>query len=316
MKLEDIGFYTLTNDRAINASHISVLSRCELVLTSKCNFQCPYCRGVGGPNMSYNDAYKIVKIWGSEGLRNIRFSGGEPTLWKGIFKLTKFAKDLNIKRIAISTNGSSHQEIYEELLYYGVNDFSISLDACCAEDSEYMSGGIKGVFNTIVENIKWISQKVYTTVGIVLTHNNIKNINNIIKLADELGVHDIRIIPAAQNGKKLSSIYIDNDIIQKYPILRYRVKNLQIGKPVRGLSYSDSHKCGLVLDDICINHKMHFPCIIYMRELGNPIGLINKHMRIERKTWYENHDTYYDPICRNNCLDVCIEYNNKFEMFH
>ena len=110
MKLENIGFYTLTDERASNASNRSSLSRCEIVLTSRCNFKCPYCRGIGGSDMSYDDSAKVVKLWASERLKNIRFSGGEPTLWSHIFNLCNLAKNLNIERIEISTNGSASQK--------------------------------------------------------------------------------------------------------------------------------------------------------------------------------------------------------------
>ena len=46
MKLEDIGFYTLSDERAQNISINSPLMRCELIVTSRCNFRCPYCRGI------------------------------------------------------------------------------------------------------------------------------------------------------------------------------------------------------------------------------------------------------------------------------
>ena len=46
MKLEDIGFYTLSNERARKTSVISPIMRAELILTDRCNFRCPYCRGL------------------------------------------------------------------------------------------------------------------------------------------------------------------------------------------------------------------------------------------------------------------------------
>jgi molybdenum cofactor biosynthesis enzyme MoaA len=46
MKLEDIGFYTLSDARAFNSSYNSDLMRCELILTDRCNFKCVYCRGL------------------------------------------------------------------------------------------------------------------------------------------------------------------------------------------------------------------------------------------------------------------------------
>jgi hypothetical protein len=46
MKLEDIGFYTLSDNRALNVSAWSPMMRCELVLTGRCNFRHPYCRSL------------------------------------------------------------------------------------------------------------------------------------------------------------------------------------------------------------------------------------------------------------------------------
>ena len=45
MKLEDIGFYTLSDERAKNSSLASPLKRCEILLTDRCNLKCPYCQG-------------------------------------------------------------------------------------------------------------------------------------------------------------------------------------------------------------------------------------------------------------------------------
>ena len=42
-RLEDIGFYTLSDYRASQCSASSPLWRCELLLTDRCNFHCPYC---------------------------------------------------------------------------------------------------------------------------------------------------------------------------------------------------------------------------------------------------------------------------------
>ena len=78
-----------------------------------------------------------------------------------------------------------------------------------------------------------------------------------------------------------------------------------------GIDKEDTNKCPLVLDDSIIAGNYHFPCVIYMREQGKPIGMINKGMRAERAAWFESHDTYKDKICKANCLDVCVEYNNK-----
>lgn len=315
-KLEDIGFYTLSDERVRTASASSPLSRCELILTGRCNFRCPYCRSVGGRDMSSRRSEDTVRLWCEQGLRNIRFSGGEPTLYDGLVDLVARAKAGGVERIAISTNGSADPELYRALVDAGVNDFSISLDACCAEDGDRMAGGRRGAFERVEDAIRLLSGLVYTTVGVVLTADNKERAEEIIGLADSLGVDDIRVIPAAQDGTRLPALSVPDDLSARYPILRYRLNKLAAGEQVRGLLAGDPRRCGLVLDDMAVMGDQHYPCIIYLREGGAAIGKVGPAMREEREQWSVSHDCLADPICSRNCLDVCKDYNIKWGSFH
>ena len=244
--LENIGFYTLSDKRADEASSTSRLFRCELLLTGRCNFKCPYCRRVGGPDLPFEEAAAIVRFWASQGLYAIRFSGGEPLAYPWLRELVWLAKTQGIERIAVSTNGSYPLEQYKELLAAGVNDFSISLDACCAEDGDKMAGGVKGAFYKVIANITALSKLTYVTVGVVLTDDNADNITDIVNFAQSLGVSDIRVIPAAQVSNKLTGFTITEKMKNRFPILKYRIDNIQSGRPVRGLSVGDSNRCGLL----------------------------------------------------------------------
>jgi len=307
MKLEDIGFYTLSNERAKKTSMTSPLHRCELLLTDRCNFHCVYCRGLkNGGDLDLGEAKRILEYWISNGLQNIRFSGGEPTLYPDLFELVDICKKAEVEHIAISTNGSSRKVYYVELIKSGVNDFSISLDACCSTVGDTMSG-VKGFYDHIIANIEALSQLTYVTVGVVYNEKNEKEIYSIIQLAHDLGVSDIRIIPSAQYNKPLK-IEVDSPIIESHPILKYRMGNHRLA---RGLSGGDTGKCKLVLDDMAVWNSYHYPCIIYLREGGTPIGQIGENTREERFEWYKHHNSYEDKICLHNCLDVCIEYNNR-----
>lgn len=313
-QLASIGFYTLEDSRAQNCSVESPLWRCELLLTNKCNFNCPYCRKRSEPDIDLHSACVIVKEWAGQGLRNIRFSGGEPTLYHYLDRLCWVAKAHGIRRIAISTNGSADAAMYDRLLQAGVDDFSISLDACCASTGDIMAG-TKGQWDKVVGNIRYLSRHTYTTVGVVLTEENVQEVSKIIQFAHDLGVQDIRIISAAQNGAQLPVVCVEDVVLDAHPILNYRVKNVRTNRPVRGLQEVDSRKCHLVLDDIAMDSLgYHYPCIIYLRERGQPIGHFQgdmKEVRRARQTWFRDHDCYADPVCRDNCLDVCVAYNNR-----
>jgi len=309
MNLEDIGFYTLSNARVKNLSKNSRLWRCELILTGKCNFKCPYCRTFDD-EMPLSFATQVVDEFNRANLKNIRFSGGEPTLYKGLNDLVKLS---TAERKAISTNGSADFEVYEQLIEDGINDFSISLDACCSSTADVMSG-VNGMYEKVCSNIVKISKRTYCTVGVVLTPENIGEIDGIIATATRFGVSDIRIIPSAQWSKTLPKV----DINTSYPILKYRLNNLKHNIPVRGLSEADNKRCPLVLDDMAIKGNFHYPCIIYLREGGEPIGVFDnvKWARQDRLKWYRRHNCFKDPICKNNCLDVCRQHNNYFNNYH
>ena len=325
-KLEDIGFYTLSDERAMNSSLTSQMKRCEMILTEYCNFSCVYCRGLKDyiygdrkhKQLSLEEVKRNIDYW-CEGtpLENIRFSGGEPTLHPDIREIVEYAKYKGISRIAISTNGSNKYELYKELVYLGVNDFSISLDACCAEDGDMMAGNVRGSWEKVVENIRKVSKLAYVTVGVVLNEMNIEKTIDTIKLADSLGVSDIRIISAAQYNQPIPKLNeVPQDIKDKYPILNYRINHFAEGVNVRGILDTDSHRCGLMLDDSIIAGGFVFQCVIHMREGGRPVCEVGSDMRQKRHDFMEKFDTHNDPICKKNCIDICREYNNKYEKYH
>lgn len=326
MKLEQIGFYSLCDERVKNTSITSQMQRCEIIITEYCNFNCPYCRGLADKiygqrklkMLSLDEIKQAIDYW-CEGklLKNIRFSGGEPTLHPNIKEIVSYAKSKGVERIAISTNGSNKIELYEELIRLGVNDYSISLDACCAEDGDKMAGNKKGSWKKVIKNIERLSKLTYVTVGVVLTEENVQKTIDTIRFADKLGVSDIRIISAAQYNKPLPRLNeIETEILDKHPILKYRVNHFANGINVRGLSEQDNNQCPLMLDDSIVAGDYVFPCVIYMREGGKPVCKVGPNMRQQRLEYIKKHDTLKDPICKKNCLDVCKQYNNEYKKVH
>jgi len=318
VKLDNIGFYTLTDKRARNTSGNSPLMRCELLLTDKCNLHCPYCRGMrkdlkGELSLSY--AQKVLGLWIEDGLQNVRFSGGEPTLYPYLEFLIKQCRNYDVKRIAISTNGTQSLDYYKRLVDWGVNDFSISLDGGCCAMNMKMNGGANS-FKKVSRNIQYLSWYNYVTVGTVFNELNVSTAMETIKYIDSLNPSDIRIISSAQYNQALNNLLdMPEDILNRHPILKYRINNFRRGRNVRGIRKQDTHKCYLVKDDVAVAGKYHFPCIIYLREGGKPIGTMGKNFRKERIKWFETHDTHKDSICKKNCLDVCVNYNNRVEHF-
>jgi len=317
MRLEDIGFYTLSEKRVQQLSSTSPMWRCEIIITGRCNFKCPYCRGPeiiqsdAKKDLSSDQVFNTLNYWIKDGLKNIRFSGGEPTLHSDLSYFVNYCKNNKVERIAVSTNGSNSITTYNQLLFAGVNDFSISLDACCSSAGHQMTGR-EGQWEKVVTNIGYLAKRTYVSVGVVLTEDNLSETIKVIDYAHSLGVSDIRIIPSAQNNKNPENLdFLSEEIREAHPILNYRVNNILTQKEVRGISNPEHNRCYLVMDDSAVAGNHHFPCIIYMREGGSPIGEVGPNMRQERINWSESHNVYTDSICRANCLDVCCFFNER-----
>jgi molybdenum cofactor biosynthesis enzyme MoaA len=332
MKLEKIGFYTLTDKRAKNLKYDCNIERAEVILNNKCNFDCVYCKDKkGNYEISIRKAKKIIDLLADRNVKNIRFSGGEPTLYPFLLDLIQRVKKIkSIEHIAVSTNGSADLNFYIKLYEAGVNDFSISLDSCCSDIFNIMSS-TGNYYDKVIRNIKILSKLTYVSIGMVINENNNRNytesyfsinhkkssvinkntVIDTINFLYDFNISDIRVIPAVQYGKFLKDFNIEKKILKKFPILNYRYNRMKKKLPIRGLNKNNSKKCFLVLDDILIKNDYHYPCPIYYRESGPPIGKINDDIKKDRYEWFLKTNTHNDNICKNNCLDICKEHNNK-----
>jgi hypothetical protein len=102
------------------------------------------------------------------------------------------------------------------------------------------------------------------------------------------------------------------------PVLNYRITNYKQGRAVRGLVEGrDSHRCMWVQDDIVMTPDGHYPCIVYPREKGRPIGCLKSvvEMRHDRFDWAVNKDTFHDTICSKYCMDIFADCNKRIEYF-
>lgn len=320
MKLDDIGFYTLCDERAKNIGVSSPMWRACFVVTSRCNFKCPYCRALDGGDMTLDFFRGVVRdMVFNHGLKNIRFTGGEPTLNESLGDMVDEARCRGIKRIAVSTNGSANLSVYADLVKLGVNDFSISLDSC----DPCRGGALTGRFDETlwkktIENIKALSRMTYVIVGITIGEKNYQRACEIIEFAHDLGVADMKLSTDSKWNKEIPGLdKLRPSLLESHPVLKYRVRSFLGGRNVRGLRPQDCNSCPLVMDDIIICGKHHYPCIVYLREGGRPIGEVEDvaTMRSKRCAWGTMIDTHKDPICKPYCMDIFADCNNRIRAF-
>jgi len=323
MKLEEIGFPAMSDERAENVNEFSNLSRCELIITDVCNLSCLYCNGLSkeyGKPISLERAEYIVDQWASHKLQHASFSGGEPMCSPHIFRLVERLKKNEVPYISLSTNGTFPYESYERLVNLGATHFSISIDGKDSEIADKMAG-VKGAWKKAIENIERLSKISYVTASTVIGIDNWKEAPEIIEFIHSLGVADIRFSTATQYNKIVPTFArIPQEILLNHPILKFRVNRIIEGKSMRGANTTKN--CWLPLDDMVVSNNYHFPCTMQMREGGQYIGTLtnedgsNKSMktiRKERANWCNNHNCFEDKICQKYCMDFIIAHNEKVQ---
>lgn len=268
----------------------------ELALTGDCNFNCKYCNRFKG-STSIEQLTKFFSTFTR--CKHIQITGGEPTIhpqFKELFTLCRNKAD----KIGLSTNGTYGIDRYKML---DVDLYSISLDDISNEILKkrgYLNPGI------IKDTIRELSKFAYVNVGTIIDSINIDRINEIIKYILALGVNDIKL-STSTHGSGIPKIYGD---FSKYPILDYRVKRFNEGSDMRGCN---SKKCGIALSDISVVGENHYPCLVYFREKGLPIGKIHENWQAQRQEWVKNHNPQQDPICKKFCMDFKSEFNCALE---
>lgn len=184
------------------------LKSLELVVTSGCNFSCPYCMRKNitesnPPHMSWKTAKKYVDMLINQDTNgkklSLGFNGGEPLLnFKLIRQVVNYIKEKGIRvDYNIVTNGSLFSP--EVADFFGINNFSLqlSIDGLASNITRYSKFG-EDSFKKIEASIRLANMKKIKITGIVttLTKENWKGVNkNFLKYLKELGINYLSINP-------------------------------------------------------------------------------------------------------------------------
>lgn len=111
-------------------------------VTSSCGFGCVYCapgaalngEGANGSFLSAELLRKNIHLLARKiPLKEIHFTGGEPTLHKDLPKLVKVAKEEKIPNIALTSNGFFRDGLIRDLKLAGLDRLNFSLDSLSQE---------------------------------------------------------------------------------------------------------------------------------------------------------------------------------------
>jgi cyclic pyranopterin phosphate synthase len=117
--------------------HGRVIGDLRVSVTDRCNFRCQYCMPAEGlpwlertEILRFEEITRLVSIFASMGVGEVRLTGGEPLVRREFPKLVSMLRAVpDLHELSVTTNGFLLQRDAEALVRAGVDRFNVSVDS-------------------------------------------------------------------------------------------------------------------------------------------------------------------------------------------
>ncbi len=169
-------------------------------ITGRCNLRCRHCYLTDyTKEVSLNKILEIIDYLAKSGTRHLYFLGGEPLFRKDFPQILKYSTERGFNILAATNALLLTEEKALELKEAGLKVLQISLDSPYLETHESLRG--KGTFQKTIKGIQ--NAKKYgfmVNLAFVANRKNHHEVFDLLKLASELQVDTVRIMPLIPIG--------------------------------------------------------------------------------------------------------------------
>jgi cyclic pyranopterin phosphate synthase len=117
--------------------HGRLIGDLRVSVTDRCNFRCQYCMPAEGlpwldrsEVLTFEEIERIVRLLVPLGLRNVRLTGGEPLVRRGLPELIKMLRGIEgLEDLSLTTNGYLLEGMAAALVEAGLERINVSLDS-------------------------------------------------------------------------------------------------------------------------------------------------------------------------------------------
>jgi len=209
----------------------------NFLLTHQCNFMCNYCYV---PFQSYSkelgmeQVIEIINLLYERGVFSLDLTGGEPLLREDITEILKYCNDLDID-VGLATNGVLlTKERIDTLakVWDRKRTVHVSMDASTPEGFFQITGS-KDFFKILDCTRALLEYDLDIIWNFVYTAGNKEDLIPVCKLASNLGVSKMFVLPVIQVGRALTSqlsfkelqtfLLRFPEIEKQYPSIKFRV---------------------------------------------------------------------------------------------
>jgi radical SAM protein with 4Fe4S-binding SPASM domain len=260
--------------------------RMDLAITYRCNNNCSHCynaRPRNYPEMPVDQWKKVIdKVWDLR-IPHVVFTGGEPTLYKGLIELVAYAEEKGLIT-GLNTNGRrlADKAFLKSLIDAGLDHVQITLESHDPDIHDLMVAA-NGAWEETVQGLKNVLEsRLYVMTNTTLLTHNKETIHDTLSFLAELGVPTVGLnaLIYAGKGKEVGTGLREEEL----PPLLEEARSMTQSNDQRLIWYTPTQYCHfnpLQLDlgvkgctaalyNMCVEPNGDvIPCQSYYHSLGN-----------------------------------------------
>jgi MoaA/NifB/PqqE/SkfB family radical SAM enzyme len=210
------------------------MQRVDLKLGFSCNNRCSFCvqgdkRATHGPR-SLDRVRRDLADGLQRGARQLVLTGGEPTLYEGLFDVIRLARKLGYDGVQIQTNGRlfCYERVCRAAIEAGATEFSPALHGARADVHDGLTRAPGSFDQTVrgIENLVRLGQQVIT--NSVITTPNFRELAELGRTLVALGVAQFQFAYVHIVGS--AAEFQDVVVPRKRDIMPHVIQGLEVGR--------------------------------------------------------------------------------------
>jgi len=271
--------------------------RTTFLITKRCNLMCKHCYIGSSPyektrELTFQQVENVLKKLVDAGVFVIYFTGGEPFVRSDFMRILELASDLGFG-VGVSTNGTLlSDDIVRKLSRLNIVKIQVSLDGARKETHEFIRG--PGTFDRTITAIKkLVEYNIPVGITTVFHRGNIKELKDMVLLANRLRVRGIKVSPLMDWGRAKQTLSdCMFDFRERISLIQevYNVTS-EVGVSVLNETYIDvgfdvePYGCPLTIGLTLLPNADVIPCEVFAENLDEKVVLGNLLYQDVKEIW-------------------------------
>lgn len=321
------------------------IDRITLFVTYRCNLSCPHCKTIARSaadlaarpekRRSYDLAAfdRLLDTHAGTPIRLVQLTGGEAAMVRDLPAMIRSARARGVERTSLTSNGTLPVARYLELIEAGLDELKLSIDAADPVQGRALTGRA-GAWEAAVSTLAGLAAarargaRFFLGINTVVNRDNRRRLPEIVRFFLRFRPDDLKLITEVDSRGSLGdfpeaeAVRAELEAIcaelppDAYPLLRLKIRTVfapdAIGLEREAHPAGGRWRCLIPLTERTVDGAFYYPCSVYVREGGAPLGPLTDSPEVQRARtarFVREGDCLDDRICRRYCLHCTRTFN-------